>query len=30
MFDFDNSPSLNTAVSTAPLPMEPGDNGCPF
>ena len=30
MFDFDNSPSLSTAVSTAPLPMEPGDNGCPF
>jgi phospholipase C len=30
MFDFDNSPSLNTAIGTAPLPMEPGDNGCPF
>ena len=30
MFDFDNSPSLSTAVGTAPLPMEPGDNGCPF
>jgi len=30
MFDFDSSPSLNTAIGTAPLPMEPGDNGCPF
>jgi phospholipase C len=35
MFDFDNSPSLNAAVSTAPLPKEPpafdpGDPGCPF
>jgi phospholipase C len=35
MFDFDNSPSLNTAVGTAPLPEQPpaqvpGDNGCPF
>jgi phospholipase C len=35
MFDFDNSPSLNTAVGTAPLPkqppaFDPGDNGCPF
>jgi phospholipase C len=30
MFDFDNSPSLNAAVGTAPLPMEPGDPNCPF
>ena len=35
LFDFDNSPSLNAAVGTAPLPMEPpvfnpGDPGCPF
>ena len=35
MFDFDNSPSANAAVSTAPLPQEPpaqmpGDPGCPF
>ena len=30
MFDFDNSPSLNTPVGTAPLPVEPGDPGCPF
>jgi phospholipase C len=30
MFDFDNSPSLNATVGTAPLPVEPGDPGCPF
>jgi phospholipase C len=35
MFDFDNSPSLNTAIGTAPLPeqppaVNPGDPGCPF
>jgi phospholipase C len=29
MFDFDNAPSLNTPVGTAPLPAEPGDPGCP-
>jgi phospholipase C len=35
MFDFDNSPSLNAVVTTAPLPAQPpavmpGDPGCPF
>jgi hypothetical protein len=35
LFDFDNSPSLNAAVSLAPLPEQPpaqmpGDPGCPF
>ncbi len=35
MFDFDNSPSLNATVTTAPLPQQPpaqnpGDPGCPF
>ena len=35
LFDFDNAPSLNATVGTAPLPMEPpafmpGDPGCPF
>src|SRR5262249_24827061 len=31
MFDFDNSPSLNAALNVAaPLPQQPGDNGCPF
>jgi len=35
LFDFDTSPSLNAAVGTAPLPMQPpaqspGDPGCPF
>ena len=35
LFDFDNSPSLNAAVSVAPLPQQPpaqmpGDPGCPF
>jgi phospholipase C len=29
MFDFDNSPSLNSSVPTAPLP-QPNDPGCPF
>ncbi len=29
MFDFDTSPSLNSAVGTAPLP-QPNDPGCPF
>ncbi len=36
MFDFDNSPSLNSQITAeAPLPQQPpafvpGDNGCPF
>ena len=36
MFDFDNSPSLNSQITAeAPLPRQPpavvpGDNGCPF
>jgi len=35
LFDFDNAPSLNATVGTAPLPMQPpafmpGDPGCPF
>jgi phospholipase C len=30
MFDFDNSPSANAAIGTAPLPMQPGDPNCPF
>jgi hypothetical protein len=30
MFDFDNSPSANVAIGTAPLPMQPGDPNCPF
>ena len=35
MFDFDNSPSLNLTLTTAPLPQQPpaqnpGDPGCPF
>src|SRR5262249_7943860 len=29
MFDFTNSPSLNTTVPTAPAPL-PNDPGCPF
>ena len=35
LFDFDNSPSVNATVGTAPQPMQPpafmpGDPGCPF
>jgi phospholipase C len=30
LFDFDNSPSLASAVGTAPQPQEPGDPNCPF
>jgi phospholipase C len=30
MFDFDNSPSLNASLATAPLPVQPGDPNCPF
>jgi phospholipase C len=29
LFDFDNSPSINASVPTAPLP-QPNDPGCPF
>jgi phospholipase C len=30
MFDFDNAPSANATIGTAPVPIEPGDPGCPF
>jgi phospholipase C len=30
MFDFDNAPSAAATVTTAPLPQQPGDGGCPF
>jgi phospholipase C len=30
LFDFDNAPSLNASIGTAPLPAQPGDPNCPF